>query len=425
MANLIPDKHRPYVGGAAFAHKGGIHASAVRKNSDTYEHIDPSLVGNSQRFLVSDLSGESHDPAARRGNSASTWKTTRRRPERYSAASRRWSTKAIKFEGAEASLELLMKRALGTHKKYFDLIGFRVVAEKQERSLAPSEATIMLKVGDKVEHTAAFGNGPVNALDGALRKALHKFYPVLRSMTLVDYKVRALSTREGTGTVIRVLIESSDGVRDLGDGGRLREHHRGKLAGPRGQHRLQAASRRGERMKRLLNIRDATKDLNILRSLDSYKRPFELLGTYRLIDDGRRPEATVSIKADHGEMHEAATGVGPVDALANVLKKSLASIFPFIRRDKARRFLVEDPRHEGRHVRERGGVDHLHGREGDMERGGVLGEHQYGGVYGTPGRIRIRDLAHNRAHLKAGRAAACSEVAIFGAGLAARPPTYE
>ena len=239
IANLLPNKNRPYVGGAAFAHKGGIHASAVRKNRDTYEHIDPSLVGNSQRFLVSDLSGETtvllkarefginleHDKKAAR-------EILRRVKE--------MEHEGFKFESAEASLELLMKRALGTHKKYFDLIGFRVVAEKQEKSLAPSEATIMVKVGDRVEHTAAFGNGPVNALDGALRKALHTFYPVLRSVTLVNYKVRALSTKEGTGPHQGAHRVERRGPH-LGDGGRLREHHRGQLAGPRGQHRLQAA----------------------------------------------------------------------------------------------------------------------------------------------------------------------------------------
>ncbi len=212
VANLIPNKNRPYVGSAAFAHKGGIHASAVRKNPATYEHIDPPLVGNSQRFLVSDLSGESTILLKARQfgidmeNDKKAVREVLRRVKEMEHG-------GYKFEGAEASLELLMKRALGVHKKYFELIGFRVVAEKQEKSLAPSEATIMVKVGDRIEHTAAFGNGPVNALDGALRKALHTFYPVLRSMTLVDYKVRALSTREGTGTIIRVLIESSDGVR--------------------------------------------------------------------------------------------------------------------------------------------------------------------------------------------------------------------
>ena len=212
VANLIPDKHRPYVGDSAFAHKGGIHVSAIRKNPATYEHIDPALVGNSQRVLVSDLSGEG-SILAKAKEFGLDMEKDRKAAREVLKRVRSWNTADIKFEGAEASLELLMKRAMGVHKKFFDLIGFRVLAEKQEKSLTPSEASIMLKVGDRVEHTAAFGNGPVNALDGALRKALYKFYPVLRTMTLVDYKVRALSTKEGTGTVIRVLIESSDGVR--------------------------------------------------------------------------------------------------------------------------------------------------------------------------------------------------------------------
>ncbi|MGD0232651.1 MAG: citramalate synthase [Syntrophorhabdales bacterium] len=212
VANLIPDKHRPYVGDAAFAHKGGIHVSAVRKNPMTYEHINPALVGNSRRVLVSDLSGEGTvlHKAAEFGIDM---EKDRKAAKEVLKRIKELEHGGYKFEGAEASLELLMKRAIGAHRRYFDLIGFRVVAEKQVGSLAPSEATIMLKVDDRIEHTAAFGNGPVNALDGALRKALHKFYPVLRDVTLVDYKVRALSTGEGTGTVIRVLIESSDGVR--------------------------------------------------------------------------------------------------------------------------------------------------------------------------------------------------------------------
>ncbi len=213
IANMLPNKMRPYVGGAAFAHKGGIHAAAVKKNPDTYEHIEPSLVGNSQRFLVSDLSGES-TILLKAKEFGIDMENDKKAVREILRRIKEMEHGGFKFEGAEASLELLMKRALGMHKKYFELIGFRVIAEKQEKSLAPSEATIMLRVGDRIEHTAAFGNGPVNALDGALRKALHTFYPVLRTMTLVDYKVRALSTKEGTGTIIRVLIESSDGVRN-------------------------------------------------------------------------------------------------------------------------------------------------------------------------------------------------------------------
>ena len=221
-----------------------------------------------------------------------------------------------------------MKRALGMHKKYFDLIGFRVVAEKQEKSLAPSEATIMLKVGDTDRAHGGLRQRPGQRPRRRAPEGPLQVLPVLRTMTLVDYKVRALSTREGTGTVIRVLIESSDGVRTwetVGVSENIIEASWQALVDSI-DYKLLLEEEKG--MKRLLNIRDATKELNILRSLDSYEKPFELLGTYRLIDDGHRPEATVSIKADHGEMHEAATGVGPVDALASVLKKSLASIFP-------------------------------------------------------------------------------------------------
>jgi len=124
--------------------------------------------------------------------------------------------RGYQFEGAEGSLELLIKKALGLHKKYFDLIGFRVIVEKKEKNQPISEATIMVKVGDRIEHTAALGTGPVNALDNALRKALYKFYPSLKAMDLVDYKVRVLSTKDGTKAVTRVLIENSDGEKNWG-----------------------------------------------------------------------------------------------------------------------------------------------------------------------------------------------------------------
>lgn len=215
MANFIPDKHRPFVGESAFAHKGGIHVSAIRKNPQTYEHMEPRIVGNRQRVLVSDLSGES---------------TLLQKAEEYGLEMER-GRKVVKevlkkvkelehlgyqFEGAEGSLELMMKRALGIHRKYFDLIGFRVMVEKKEKNDSVSEASIMVKVGDRIEHTASLGSGPVNALDNALRKALYKFYPILRDMSLVDYKVRVLSTQDGTSSVIRVLIESSDGQKNWG-----------------------------------------------------------------------------------------------------------------------------------------------------------------------------------------------------------------
>ena len=210
LANIVPDKHRPYVGESAFAHKGGIHVSAIRKNPETYEHIEPALVGNSQRVLISDLSGES--------NILYKAKEFKINAEKHKNVVRDvvqqvkdLEMKGYQFEAAEGSLELLIKKALGVHRNYFDLIGFRIVVEKREETQPVTEATIMIQVGDQVEHTAAMGKGPVNALDKALRKALYKFYPDLKEMELVDYKVRVLSTHEGTAALTRVLIESSDG----------------------------------------------------------------------------------------------------------------------------------------------------------------------------------------------------------------------
>lgn len=215
MANLIPDKHRPYVGESAFAHKGGIHVSAIRKNPETYEHIRPELVGNAQRVLISDLSGES-SIIYKAKEFGIDLKENRKVAKDVIRRIKDLEMYGYQFEGAEGSLELLIKRAMGLHRRYFELIGLKVIVEKKETDHPVSEATIMLKVGDKVEHTAALGNGPVNALDNALRKALYKFYPILREMDLIDYKVRVLSTKDGTEAATRVLIESSDGKRQWG-----------------------------------------------------------------------------------------------------------------------------------------------------------------------------------------------------------------
>ncbi len=215
MANFIPDKHRAYVGESAFAHKGGIHVSAIRKNSQTYEHIPPELVGNTQRVLISDLSGESNILFKAKEFNIDIEKDKKLAKEVLKKV-KELEMYGYQFEGAEGSLELLMKKALNIHREYFHLVGFRVIVEKQHKSEPFSEATIMVRVGDKVEHTAAFGKGPVNALDAALRKALDKFYPVLKETNLVDYKVRVLSTKEGTAAPTRVLIESSDGKRAWG-----------------------------------------------------------------------------------------------------------------------------------------------------------------------------------------------------------------
>jgi 2-isopropylmalate synthase len=209
MANFKPDKHRPFVGDSAFAHKGGIHVSAIRKNAETYEHIKPELVGNTQRVLISDLSGESSILYKAKEFNIDIEKD-RKLVKDVVKKVKDLEMYGYKFEGAEGSLELLMKKALGIHKKFFDLIGFKVIVDKKAKGHPVSEATIMVKVGDRIEHTAALGKGPVNALDAALRKALYKFYPGLKEMELVDYKVRVLTTKNGTGAVTRVLIESSD-----------------------------------------------------------------------------------------------------------------------------------------------------------------------------------------------------------------------
>ena len=210
LANVPPNRYQPYVGRSAFAHKGGVHISAVEKNPQTYEHIDPELVGNSRRHLISDLSGRA---------------TIKRKAEDYGLKIAKddpvamqvleelkdLENRGFQFEAAEASFELLINKAMGKSKRYFELIGFRVIDQKLDENRDPvSEATIMVKVGGNIEHTAALGQGPVNALDHALRKALEKFYPDLKGMELSDYKVRVLPGRNGTASTVRVLIESRD-----------------------------------------------------------------------------------------------------------------------------------------------------------------------------------------------------------------------
>lgn len=216
IANLSPNSRLPYVGESAFAHKGGIHVHAVRKNPLTYEHVRPEIVGNRQRFLVSDYAGKSmvlQKAAEYRIKIAENSSELREILEGLKAL----ENQGYQFEGAEGSFELLVRKATGHHNRFFDLVGFRVIVEKREGQEEPvSEATIMVKVDGVAEHTAAIGHGPVNALDNALRKALEKFYPQLKDVRLLDYKVRVLSTGEGTGSRVRVLIESGDADRKWG-----------------------------------------------------------------------------------------------------------------------------------------------------------------------------------------------------------------
>ena len=210
LANRKPWDAQPYVGDSAFAHKGGMHVSAVLKHPETYEHMDPELVGNHRRVLVSELAGKSNIVWKAREFGIDIDQDT---PDsrRILEQLKQLEDEGFQFEGAEASFELLMERALGRHRPYFALDAYRVIVEEQSGDDAPvAEATVRVKVKGILEHTAAAGNGPVNALDHALRKALEQFYPNLKEMRLLDYKVRILDESKGTAAKTRVLITSGD-----------------------------------------------------------------------------------------------------------------------------------------------------------------------------------------------------------------------
>ena len=215
LANMRPNVRAPYVGAASFAHKGGIHVSAVQKNALSYEHIDPGLVGNKQRVLVSELSGRSNvmvkahelgfhfdkdDPCVKE----------------ILAELKKLEHEGYEFEAADASFELLIKKILQHRKPFFDLIEYHVSMRRNAQDAGVCEATIKLSVKGEVEHTAAEGDGPVNALDNALRAALVKFYPQIKDVKLTDYKVRILDSKTGTAAKTRVLIESTDGKSEWG-----------------------------------------------------------------------------------------------------------------------------------------------------------------------------------------------------------------
>jgi len=209
IANVGKRLHQPFVGNAAFAHKGGMHVSAIRRNPGTYEHIDPGLVGNQRRVLISDLSGRSNI-LSKVQEKGLRFKAGDPAAEKVLDQIKELEHKGYQFEGAEASFELLVLKAMGEHEQFFELKGFRVIDEKRTEKQHPiAEATIMVEVEGRVEHTAALGNGPVNAMDNALRKALEKFYPELAEVKLLDYKVRVI-TAGGTGSSVRVLIQSGD-----------------------------------------------------------------------------------------------------------------------------------------------------------------------------------------------------------------------
>jgi len=209
ISNMRQKNDQPYVGVSAFAHKGGMHINAVMKNPASYEHINPSLVGNHRRILVSELGGRTGILLRAKGLELDLQKEDPQTKKLLKLV-QELENKGYHFEAAEASFELLMKKALKKYNKFFSLEGFRVVVEKKSDKKITSEAIIKLKVKGQREHTAAEGDGPVNALDNALRKALKNFYPELSKMQLSDFKVRVLDEKVGTAAKVRVLIQSQD-----------------------------------------------------------------------------------------------------------------------------------------------------------------------------------------------------------------------
>ena len=209
IANQSHDPRQPFVGSSAFAHKGGMHIDAVEKEPRTYEHIRPALVGNTRRLLLSELAGRTLLLDKAREYDETLSKDS---PEIQCLFEelRRRELQGYLFEGAEASFELLLMKAFKKHKDLFHRVGFRIIVDRKPEGGVVSEATIRIGLGDKHVHTAAEGNGPVDALDAALRKALEEFYPEIRSIHLTDYKVRVLGEHASTASKVRVLIESTD-----------------------------------------------------------------------------------------------------------------------------------------------------------------------------------------------------------------------
>ncbi len=212
IANTFPTDHQPFVGRSAFAHKGGVHGNAVLKNSRTYEHIEPEVVGNTRNITVSELAGKANILMNLRKY------RLEEKPDKLKEIIKTLQDKeheGYQYEVAGASFELLARRILGLNRHYFDLEGFRVIVEKRNGEPI-TEATIKIKVGEETQLMAAEGDGPVHALDQALRKALERFYPVLMKMHLTDYKVRVINATEATAASVRVVIESEYGKDEWG-----------------------------------------------------------------------------------------------------------------------------------------------------------------------------------------------------------------
>jgi 2-isopropylmalate synthase len=220
LANLSPDPFAPYVGTSAFSHKAGYHMDGVTKWPDAYQHIDPTKVGNKQRTVVSDQSGKDNIILKAKELGISLGRADKEVKE-LTEKVKHLESLGFQYDNAEASFDLLLRRARPDYKPPFELVDFMVMVESRRRSSTRqasdgmlSEAMVKVKVAGQIIHTAAEGDGPINALDLAMRKALLQFYPKLKQVKLVDYKVRILEESTGTESQVRVLIESSDGVNE-------------------------------------------------------------------------------------------------------------------------------------------------------------------------------------------------------------------
>ena len=211
IVNIAPDDHAPYVGRSAFAHKGGVHGAAVAKVERAYQHVEPSVVGNVSRLVVSELGGRANTQlrAEQLGHQLDGVD-----PRQLSQLIKRLEAEGLAFEGAEASFELLVHRSRSGYTAPFRVLDFTVLVEQRAGAELRAEATVKVSVDGEVLHTAADGNGPVNALDAALRKALAMFYPGLADVHLIDYKVRILDGGAATAARTRVIIDSTDGSRE-------------------------------------------------------------------------------------------------------------------------------------------------------------------------------------------------------------------
>lgn len=208
IASITPSHSQPYVGSSAFAHKAGVHANAILKEPVSYEHMEPGLVGNKRHIMVSEQAGSSSLFAKAKEMGIELDRKSPRTRELISEI-KALENEGYEFDGADASLKLFLLRRLGLHRPFFILDGTRLMIEKNDQSISV-DSMIKIRVGDIVEHTAVEGNGPVNALDRALRKALLKFYPEIEEMHLADYKVRVIEGTHGTSARVKVFINSAD-----------------------------------------------------------------------------------------------------------------------------------------------------------------------------------------------------------------------